>query len=155
VDWGQTPEPVRIDSPVHTFDVSRTILEMAGVEPVVPVQAKSLLPILRGEADSVWEHAYVEKHSTAALRDGEYKYIVTRKERKGGARLEEELYDLSADPGETKDIAKERPDKVREFRRKALAIQKLNEEFRQGRSAEDVALDPKTIEELRSLGYLK
>jgi arylsulfatase A-like enzyme len=146
-----TDRPVRIDSPVHTFDIARTVLDLSGIEPRVEVQARSLMPLLRGEKDSIWEHAYIEKKEVAALRDGEWKYIIRRKD----GRLEEELYDIAEDPGETKDLARAHPDRVMEFRRKALAIQKMNEDLGGDRRAEEMALDPKTIEELRSLGYLK
>jgi len=67
--------PVTIDAPVHTFDFSRTILDVAGVAPRTDVlQARSLLPLIRGGGEPPWEYAFVEKKNRSALRGRRWKY---------------------------------------------------------------------------------
>jgi arylsulfatase A-like enzyme len=142
-------KPVVIDAPVHTFDFSRTILDMAGVPAVGTVQAKSLVPLMNG-GEAPWEYAFVEKLSRYALRNAQWKYIL-RESEKGQER---ELYDLTTDPGETKDLVKLREDTAADLRRKILAIIKLNEKLAADTNVEEVELSEDDRRELESLGYL-
>lgn len=110
----------------HVIDVVPTVLEASGAKwptdlkgrPEAP--GKSLLPAFAKDLPRSgpiwWLH-----EGNRALRVGNYKIVSARKE-------PWELYDLSTDRAETKDLAKEQPDRVREM---ADQWQKLTEEYSQ------------------------
>jgi len=89
-----------VDRPVCLEDIMPTLLEMAGVEIPQTVEGRSLLPLMRGE-DAAWRpHLHIEHaplHHT--LTDGRQKYIWHALDGR------EQLFDLSADPGERRDLA--------------------------------------------------
>jgi len=76
-------------------------------------------------------------------------------QRRKPEELDEELYDLLADPGETRDRKADHPALVLEMRKRVLAITRMNDELARADSVEEVELDEATIRELRSLGYMK
>jgi hypothetical protein len=63
---------------------------------------------------------------------------------------EVELFDISRDPGETRNLAAERPDLVREFRN--LLRERYKPRKKPGASKVDMGDD--LIKQLKSLGYL-
>lgn len=124
-----------IDGLVSQIDLYPTICELIGIERPAWLQGRSLLPLVRGEAQEVNEavfagvtfHAAVEPKRAA--RTQRYKYIRNYDQRRrpvlpncddsiskevllaNGWRErsipEEELYDLAFDPGETGNVAGE------------------------------------------------
>jgi len=97
----------------HIIDVMATCLEIAGAEyprtfngqPIVPLEGKSLLPILQGQtrpghAVLCWEHM-----GNKAVREGNWKLV----SKKGS---DWELYDLPADRSELHDLKGRNPDKA-------------------------------------------
>ncbi len=145
------PGGKRIPAPVHTFDASRTILDLAGVEPKGHLQAKSLLPLLEGKGDPPWTHAYVEKKQRSVLRGPRWKYLLDT----GRGRQREELYDLRNDPGERRNVAASHPGLVGELRKRVRAIRRLNEELAREVDVGSLSLTKKQKDDLRALGYLK
>lgn len=136
---------------VHTFDIAATVLDLAGLEPPPGAQARSLLPLLRGESEAIWDYAFVENldKELRALRNADWKYI----DNYGEGR--HELYALRRDPGETTDLAAEDPELAERFRATMTGF--LDEHgLLAGRFAHRrKELDPETIEELRALGYIE
>jgi arylsulfatase A len=94
-------------------DLHPTVVEAAGGEMPGGLDGLSLMPTLTGDGEqAVHEHLYWEfpegRQQQAVLLGGRWKAV--RPNLKKGAPLE--LYDLSRDPGETRDLAGERPDVV-------------------------------------------
>jgi len=108
------------DIPVTSTDFYPTILEMAGLElrPEQHTDGISLASILRGEPvphprPLFWHYPHYSNQGGkpgAAVRLGNMKLI----EFLEGPSVE--LYDLSADPGETTDLSGEFPEKTRELK---------------------------------------
>ena len=103
--WGLPPEQV-CKSPVGLQDLMPTILDAAGIEVPAICTGKSLLPILRGEADGVrttlhGEHAgcYAYEHGNHFLVDNRNKYVWYSQTGR------EHLFDLENDPQEECDLA--------------------------------------------------
>ncbi|MHC4933654.1 MAG: arylsulfatase [Planctomycetota bacterium] len=108
---------------VHVMDVAPTLLEIAGIDhpkvyrgrDILPIQGKSMAGFLRGKSESVrgpeeplgWEFI-----SWRAMRLGKWK--VTWISRPFG-QSDWELFDLEADPGETRDLSGEHPAKLQEL----------------------------------------
>jgi arylsulfatase A-like enzyme len=88
-----------ITGQVRLIDLLPTMLDFAGIPPLPSAQGVSLRPLVTGEGKFP-EEAYAFSESavgSAAVRSDRWKLIKTPK----GVKL----YDLAADPGETRDLA--------------------------------------------------
>ncbi|MCC7180933.1 MAG: sulfatase-like hydrolase/transferase [Acidobacteria bacterium] len=135
---------------VRIVDVMPTVLELVGIETPAEVQGTSLMPLARGEVLDLL--AYTETYypryhygwsELTAVRDGRFKFI---------AAPRRELYDIQADPGETKDLAGENP-------RMADALERGLRDLTTRTAAKAVAqaprsVDPAVEQQLRALGYV-
>jgi len=93
-----------------TMDISTTVLAATGTTPPAnrPLDGENLLPVLRGEKPVHDRTFFWRSKTQIAARKGKWKYI---RDPKG-----EYLCDLSADLGETTNLAAQRPDAVREMK---------------------------------------
>jgi arylsulfatase len=107
----------------HVADLMPTLLEIAGAgypktrdgRDLPALSGKSWGPVLLGQAESPrTEQDYLawELFGNRAVRQGEWKI---RWQYKPLGKEEWELFNLAADPAERKDLAAERPDKVKEM----------------------------------------
>ena len=102
----------------HLVDLMPTILDAAQVDPPnnsggkprIPWNGHSLLPVLKGKKQIDHERLFFSHAKGRALRKGNWK-LVRIGQPKNKSRWE--LYDLSVDPNETKDLAKQMPNKVK------------------------------------------
>lgn len=98
----------------HIIDFMPTFLELAKSEypaefngnPILPVEGKSLTPILRGEERQAHESLAWELYGNRAIRQGEWKLVWGASEKKW------ELYNLNVDRSEHDDLAAEHPERV-------------------------------------------
>ncbi len=109
---GHTPRDRIVSIPVSLMDLAPTFLAAAqpGGRPRGALDGMDLLPILRGATPSLertlfWRQRYGATHKAA--RKGRWKYLNDDGEK---------LFDLESDPGETHNLAEERPDLVAELR---------------------------------------
>jgi arylsulfatase A-like enzyme len=107
------------DALLHQADLMATIADVLGVK--LPDNAGedsvSLMPLLRGDADSVRQHAV--SHSSkgvATIRDGHWKLILGSGagsfSKPDPENPSHALYDLAADLGEQKNLAEVHPERV-------------------------------------------
>jgi arylsulfatase A-like enzyme len=132
---GHVKAGTRISSPLHQVDLLPTFIEVSGATPPKeneqPMDGESLLPILTGKTEAFKREAlhwhfpvYVKRWDdnktitgpfvtgpVAAIRVGNWKLIEFFEDERF------ELYDLSKDPGESRNLAAEMPDKTREMQR--------------------------------------
>lgn len=96
----------------YVTDIAPTVLDAAGVEPlpgVLPLAGRSLLPVLNGAAETVRgpdDVIGMEMSGQAALLRGSYKLVRSLRPYGDGVWR---LYDIVADPGETRDLSDEQP----------------------------------------------
>jgi len=126
VRLGQDGRRGTSDAVATVKDVAPTLLELAGVRHPAPsyegrtvaaLEGRSLLPFVRGEAETVHGDDLTmgfELFGRRALRKGRFK-LVWLFEPYGRERFE--LYDVEADPGETRDLAATSPETLAELRR--------------------------------------
>ena len=103
IGWqGETrwPRDARSAALVESLDVTRTILDVAGVEPTPEMQGRSLTPVLRGETDRHREAVFAQHQCMAMLmlRTRECKLI------HGAERQGRMLFHLATDPCETENL---------------------------------------------------
>lgn len=112
-------EVARIDAPAMMTDIAPTLLAWIGA-PIAegdakPMTGRSLLPVLKGQAESAYaedEVRVIEVSGNTALYKGDFK--ITRSVRPlGDGRWR--LFDIARDPGETTDLSIARPQLLTEM----------------------------------------
>jgi len=137
------PEAARIDAFTVMKDVTPTLLEMAGVDPhvpgSVPMSGRSLAPLLTGAAARVYapdDAIGFETSGQAALYRGDFKLVRNMPPHGDGNWR---LFDLSSDPGETRDLSAARPqlmgEMLHEYRLYAnrVGVLELPDDYQVGR----------------------
>lgn len=116
-------QPGRRTAFAHPGDISPTLLELGGL-PVPPqFRAKSLAPVLRGEAESIRDHAVsswslrgFSVRRPSVLRTREWTFAFWRGD------LEPELYHRPSDPLERRNVYRENRGVARELHAKYLGF---------------------------------
>lgn len=128
VHWPGVSKPGAVsDVPVITMDLFPTLVEAAGLglEPAGR-DGVSLAPLLRGtgglgRTELFWHYPHHQHYQLGgtmpygAVRSGEYKLVEFYND------MRTELYDLTADVGEQRDLAAARPDLARRLRERLHA----------------------------------
>ena len=135
----------RVEEPAGLLDVAPTILDAIGVVRPVEMRGRSLLGA-RGNEDVYSESTYARNHFGCAtlrsIRAGAYKYIDAPRP---------ELYDLSSDPGESRNLYEQQRAKAVALRARIAAVRGGSPVSPAGNSSSPT---PETVKILRSLGYL-
>ncbi len=110
----------QMDHLTHVMDLMPTFLSVSGAdypdvyngESVVPLQGKSLMPLLNGESSIEAESRELgwSAYGMDAYRKGNWKVLRLPEPYGNG---DWQLYDLIADPGEVHDLASEFPERAR------------------------------------------
>ena len=103
----------------HIIDVLPTCLEIAGAKSLAeiagkktqPIEGRSLAPVLRGVERPAPERLFWEWSGNCAVRDGRWKLVWDTL----NSAKQWQLYDIAADRTETKDLAKNHPERVKEM----------------------------------------
>ncbi|MFC2144537.1 sulfatase [Acidobacteriota bacterium] len=151
-----------VDQTAMLTDLTPTILDYLAQPLPGRLDGRSLVPVLRAETDSEPRTGYLERRDYPAsmrvkswstwglgkefaIRKGEWKLIHKKME-------ENELYNLSSDPWELSNLIAEEP----------IVAEKLKEELLewlgetpQVRDQDPDDMDAKTIQQLKSLGYIQ
>jgi arylsulfatase A-like enzyme len=123
VRWPGRIKPGKSDALVCQIDLLASLAALAGqaVPRGAAPDSENVLAALLGESPKGRE-ILVEHAAGLALRKGQWKYVAPRPPRgavaKGqaaGQPTPGELYDLAVDPGETKNLASDRPELAREL----------------------------------------
>ncbi len=119
-DLGWKPG-VLSSQPVCLEDIMPTLLDLAGIPAPERMDGRSLVPVLRGEDVTLrpWLHgehapAYSPDQAYHFLTDGHGKYVW--RPQSG----QEQLFDLDQDPRELRDLAREKPGVLREWRSRLI-----------------------------------
>ncbi|MGH9463676.1 MAG: sulfatase [Vicinamibacteria bacterium] len=162
--------PRRIEEAVSLIDLFPTILEVAGL-PSADTQGKTLARYLEpsppaGSGTTVSEVIWWSSEQTGeltgkkiALRSRDLKYIATFRGEPGddlaiGEMVQEELYDLTADPEEKNNLEKSHD--MAAFRKELHAHLEQARRFRADQqSGGTVVVDESIREQLKALGYIQ
>lgn len=113
---------------LHVMDVLPTLISVTGIDPslaakggAMPPSGRSFASVLKGEDVQVHRDDPVgwELFFGRAIRDGDWKAVKLMPPNPmmpmGDKDSQWELYDLSTDPGETRDLSKTHPEKLRQL----------------------------------------
>ena len=117
-------QPGRSDALCQHVDLMPTILQLAGVDLPDDIHGRSLMPVLRGHADSVRDLAINSGHLPAqpearaysTVTDGDHTLVYA------GAEAPAELYHLPTDPTQEDDLIRARPDVARNLHARHLEV---------------------------------
>ncbi len=138
---------------VSLIDLLPTVLQVAGVNIPEEVQGKSLLPLMQGRRGQSLESLYAESYlprihfnwsELRSLQEGHYHFIDAPKP---------ELYDLSQDPRELKNLYAQRRKIGDDLQGRLARLIKLYLPASGDKTAEQTGMDPVLMERLKSLGY--
>jgi arylsulfatase A-like enzyme len=136
----------RRSEPVDNLDLVPTLLDYLGLDPGGRGFAgRSLRPWLDGGDPPPERLHFALQGTVRTATDGRWKLLVDLE----SGRVS--LYDLAADPGETRDLAPRRPREVQRLRR---AVARWVEAVEGGDAAESVRRAREHERELEALGYL-
>ncbi|HEX9635894.1 MAG TPA: sulfatase [Acidobacteriota bacterium] len=142
----------RVDQPVRLIDVAPTLLELAGVQPPVEFEGRSLLGLLRGQ-DHFPRYAYAKGDWRYAVRSERWKLIYTPRSGRS------ELYDLRSDAAETLNLAPLYPGLTQELKEAILrfvseSLQRHDLLLSGPARSTEIQLDEDSRQRLRALGYV-
>jgi len=108
------------NTPVITMDVFASIIDLLNINTVSPIDGESLIPLILQEKELkrnalYWHYPHYHQEGAvpySAIREGDWKLIETLEDNKL------QLYHLSEDIGETKNVALKHPSKVNELKQK-------------------------------------
>lgn len=126
-NWpGQIHAGQTIQEPLHAVDWVPTLAKLTGapLQQKPPLDGKDIWPVLTKGAKSPHEALLLHgtRRGEAAIRKGDWKLVVGAQAKQKGAKsapaheAKMELYHLAGDLGETRNLAAENPDKVKELR---------------------------------------
>ena len=144
----------RVDDVVQHIDILPTILDYLGIAVPGHVEGRSLLPLVGSPDDAdrrqvpAFSFVDLEGRPHLAVVDGDWK-LIERLE--GPGEVLTRLFDRSEDPGETRNLALERPVLARYLER--LIEARAREE--RLLTTSEAELDEETENALRALGYLQ
>ncbi|HEY7699738.1 MAG TPA: sulfatase-like hydrolase/transferase, partial [Vicinamibacteria bacterium] len=140
------PAGKRVEHLVRLIDIAPTIWELSGTAPPPGVEGVSLASA-GGELPPLDLDAYSETFVPRL----NYGWSELQGWRRGNFKLiqapRSELYDVDADPGETRNLIDERPEV-------ADALRNGLDEAKRGKAVEPGPVDERTLSSLRALGYL-
>ena len=160
-----------IGQQVRLMDLAPTLLELAGVEPLAGIEARSLAPLLRGGslpyltafAESAPARTQFPEQDKIYLPGIRGKWRMVRTDRWKLIQIPRdegdlyELYDLVDDPGETRnrfaDLAGEAA-KLQPLLKAWMAKDPLRDSESPGEEGLE-ELDPSALEQLKTLGYIQ
>ncbi len=128
---GVLPEGKLVADRVRSIDLAPTVLDIEGLETNPKMSGRSVMPLIRGAKEPEERVVLTEGRGTRGFLWGKYRLLL----REGAAQTTtfpddvvitaaEELYDLDADPGERRDLARDLPDVVAEMKARMHAAAK-------------------------------
>jgi choline-sulfatase len=142
------PSGLRVKPQARTIDLLPTILELMGDPAPAGIEGVSLTPFFRGK-DAATEISYAETlypkinmgwAELRGIRTNQWKYIRAPKP---------ELYDLSRDPGESRNVIAEHAPEVRKLEAQLAAASRTTG----SEKVETTPMDERTLAQLKTLGY--
>jgi len=121
---GVLAKGTEFSEPIHAMDLTATIAAVGGASHRVdqPFDGMNVLPALKGEGELPSSRPFFFRrfrgrtghYQQSAVRQGDWKYL---RSYRGSEKYTEALYNLRSDIGETKDLTRSEPEKLKALRR--------------------------------------
>lgn len=152
-EWGIRPAVV--PAPVSLADLAPTLTELAALPALPGADGLSLAPVLTGRGTAPAERGvFAESH----LPQLEYGWSGLRALVQGTTKLiqapRSELYDLAADPGETRDLAAARAGEIPALVESLAELQRRAAAAAPDRADSDALVSEEQMRDLQALGYV-
>jgi arylsulfatase A-like enzyme len=106
-----------VNTPSYLIDIMPTFLQVANAKypttykgnPIFPLTGRSLAPVFKGDTLSLHQYMFWEHEDRQAVRKGNWKAVKDEKSNKW------DLYDLSTDRSEEKNVASVYPDILKDL----------------------------------------
>ena len=147
---GKAETPVRIPDSVELVDIFPTVLDMVGIDVGGQVDGRSLVPLIEGGSlppdvgyfESLYPYFAYRWSQLKGVRLSKWKYILAPTE---------ELYDVSVDPGELRNLVDAEPETAAQMR---VALARMLEREKPPGEASAVTMSAEEVRKLRALGYV-
>ena len=118
LNWPGRVAAGEVGAMIHVVDMMPTLAGLAGADlsAAKPLDGRDFWPALSGSPVRD-DFVYNVEPTQGALRDGKWKLRLT-----AALPPRVELFDLDADPGETRNLAERNPDKVAELRERVIKL---------------------------------
>ena len=114
--WPGKINPVKIEEPVSVTDLYPTLAHLAGVKITedLKLEGFNFWPVVNGEPSVKERIMYWRLNNSSAVRKGDWKLI-----HNGGdlSKGEDELFNVTLDPNEEKDVARDNPQLMMEMKK--------------------------------------
>jgi arylsulfatase A-like enzyme len=148
---------MRVPEAAQHVDLLPTVLDLLGIAAPAGLEGRSLRGTIAawlrgaaaGPAPPVFAYLHLDGAPRASVHRGHFK-LMHRLD--GGRLVSPRLFDLASDPGETRDLSRERPALAQELA--ALLRQRLRTAEEHGLVPERAVIDEETRRRLEALGYL-
>jgi arylsulfatase A-like enzyme len=160
------PPGVRVEGTVRGIDILPTVLELSSLEAPEVVQGRSLVPALRGQELSpqpAFSEKWIRDEEDLAVRrqgveslaviDERWKLIHNTTRTDGVPEFE--LYDRSADPGDTTNLVDANPEELARLRGELDAWRQRVAEVAYDAGEDGDGATADELEQLRALGYVE
>jgi arylsulfatase A-like enzyme len=150
----------RVDTPVATFGLAPTLLEMVGIEAPEAMESESFwsMPEDSESPSFVFTESGYQLDYTLSVRSEAWKliHVPNPVDQILMTGREYELYDLVKDPGESSNLIEERPDQAARLgdRLEAWSNPWREQAYGSDEAVPDIENDEETIRRLRALGYI-
>jgi len=135
----------------RSLDIAPTILDVAGIKAPTAMEGVSLRLPANSPARAQWVFSEeVFRAGMLSIRTPQYK-LIRATEGKDRDRGQVQLYDLIADPGETRNLVDDQPAVVKQLSQ--YMDQALTHAMEMAVTGKEVELDKELEERLRNLGY--
>lgn len=117
--WPGKLKHMKVEEALNVTDIYPTLADLAGanISDELKIEGLSFWPLLNGKSISKERSMYWKMNNGMALRKGEWKLIHNGKTIEKGS---DELYNIQADPYETKDVSEENHDIVSKLKDEML-----------------------------------
>ncbi|MGH7900317.1 MAG: sulfatase family protein, partial [Thermodesulfobacteriota bacterium] len=151
-----------VDQPVELINIMPTVLDILNIPANKEAQGRSLMPLMLGNSDSIPKYAFTESgralNYQRMIRTKRWKliYIPDRKDQSIMQGMPFELYDIENDPHELNNLINVEVGIASELKRELFKwMESANRVNELPQPEENVKIDKKTEENLKSLGYIE
>lgn len=147
--WAPGLAPRRVSRMVSSIDIAPTVLRAVGLSAPEGMSGHDLLNARPARPVPVTSEFVLWSADQAARWEGPWKFVLKPESGDNG------LYDLQDDPGERQNLVAERPDLARRLESMLVDYRQRSLAAFTALDYQSTRMDPRTIESLRALGYIR